>query len=353
MANNVAADKLTSYYFHAEAHALSGKLNKPFEEQIKEQALVKLVGHSRNLLLESESKEPQGKEFEELKKVRERKAERNYLSQHSKNFRLESIISYSAAHTQVSGHRSKKDPDDFVTLATSSVENLNVLNVVTADRVVAQISTTHRKDPYSPEVTFLGTHFENLRIARHKCEPYLKLDACKRVLRGNEMRVGHDPDFKTSMEAQYGRLKAGVKGFTDDDRKKMCFTADDSLIKTYHEGELDFADFANQATGAQKSDLDPKTGYSDWDGITCSLVEHVDIKSISAKDADGKNVEILLPGTAFGHVIHVRDFGTIFLAELRVNHNSYNLTMIRLELGCIADGNASVAACTVNGGHKP
>ena len=145
-------------YFHAEAHALTGKLNKPFEEQIKEQAFVKLEGHSQELLLKGE----------ELGRLKERKAQKNYLSQHTKNYRLEGIISYSAAYTQVSAHRSKRDPDRLVTLATSSVENLNILNVVTADRVVAQVSTTHLPDQYSPQVTFLGTHFENLRIAGHK-----------------------------------------------------------------------------------------------------------------------------------------------------------------------------------------
>ena len=339
------------FHFHAEAHALSGKLNKPFEEQIKKQAFVKLQGNSPDLLIESKSERLA--DIEESKKLREKRAQENYLSQHSKNYRLESIISYSAAHTQVAGHRSKKDTDAFVTTATSSVENLNVLNVVTADRVVAQISTTHRKGQYSPEVTFLGTHFENLRIARHKAEPFLKLDMCEGKLTNRDMRVGHDSDFKTSVEAQYQRLKASLAGFTGDDRKKMRYAADDSLIKTYHEGTLDFADLANQADKAQKADLDPSIGYSDWNGITCSLVEHVDIKSISAKAADGKTVDLPLPGTAFGHVIHVHDFGTIFLAELRVNHNSYNLTMIRLELGCIADGDSSIAACTVNGRGHP
>ena len=39
MANNG-----TSHYFHAEAHALSGKLKLPFKEEIKKQAFVKLEG---------------------------------------------------------------------------------------------------------------------------------------------------------------------------------------------------------------------------------------------------------------------------------------------------------------------
>ena len=49
-------DNLNSHYFHAEAHALSGKLQRPFEQQIKKQAFVKLEGESEKLLLEGDQK---------------------------------------------------------------------------------------------------------------------------------------------------------------------------------------------------------------------------------------------------------------------------------------------------------
>ncbi len=92
--------------------------------------------------------------------------------------------------------------------------------------------------------------------------------------------------------------------------------------------------------------------------MTCSLVEHVEIEDIviPVKGEDPKDppppIVYHPPAHCFGHVIHVPDFGTIFLAELKVNHNSFHLTMIRLELGCIADGSASIATCNVNGGGK-
>src|SRR5262249_23444224 len=170
------ANGTTSHHFHAEAHALTGKLILPFEEKIKKQAYVKLEGPSHKLLLEGE----------ESRRLRDRKAQENYLSQHARNFRLEGIVSYTAAHTQVSGHRSKKHPEAFVTLATSYVENLNVLNWATADRLAAQTSTTPFPHQHSPEVTFLGTHFENLRIARHRTEPLLNLAFAGRAPKGRD-----------------------------------------------------------------------------------------------------------------------------------------------------------------------
>jgi hypothetical protein len=306
-----------SHYFHAEAHALKGMLFLPFEEQIKQQAFVKLEGYLADL-------------------SDEERAQRNYFSQHAKNFRLEGIISYTAAHTQVAGHHSKKHPGASVTL--------NVLNVVTADRVVAQVSTTHFPDEQTPAVTFLGTHFENLRIARHRAEPYLKLDmASDRPAGKNALHVDEGTGFMKAVEAQYKRLKASLKGLGGDDRKTMRLTDDDgSVPEKYHKFDLNYGDIKKQAAAALKSG-------DNWDGITCSLVENVEIKDISAKAADGKSVQIPLPGKSFGHVIHIPDFGNIFLAELTVNHNSFHLTMIRLDLGCLADGDVSIVTCNVNG----
>jgi hypothetical protein len=320
MANNVS-----SHYFHAEAHALAGSLNLPFEQEIKKQAFVKLEGQLADL-------------------PEEERAQRNYFSQHAKNFRLEGIISYAAADTQVSGHKSNKHEGASVTLATSVVEDLNVLNVVTADRVVAQISTTHVPNEYAPHVTFLGTHFENLRIARHRAEPYLKLDFGGAKPAGKDaMPVDQGTDLMKAIEAQYKRLKASLGALAGEDRKKMRLAdADGSLPKKYHGFDLRYADIQTQARAADKSG-------TTWDGVTCSLVENVEIKDISVKTADGKSIQIPPPAKTFGHVIHIPDFGNIFLAELTVKHNSYHLTMIRLELGCLAHGNVSLARTEVNG----
>jgi hypothetical protein len=339
-------DNLISHYFHAEAHALSGKLQLPFEQQIKKQAFVKLEGESEKLLLEGDQRP-----------LSEKKAQENYLSQHAKPFRLENIISYSAAHTQVSGHRSKKDPRAFVTLATSSVENLNVLNVVTADRVVAQISTTHFPDDYSPQVTFLGTHFENLRIARHKVDPVLNLAFAGDRPKG---KGGYYPTQGTSLmasvEKQYQRLRDGLEKFKsqlEPEHLERLQAEDSWLSKQYYEfSEFDYKTLQTSAQGAADRSAKASDGNGGkWDGVTCSLVEHVEIENIEIQKRDGDTIVIPPPARCLGHghVIHVPDFGTIFLAELTVNHNSFHLTMIRLDLGCIAEGSAKLATCTVNG----
>lgn len=346
------------HYFHAEAQALTGKLILPFEEHIKEQAFVKLEGEREKLLLEGDSEE-----------LKTKKAQRNYRSQHAKEYRLEGIISYSAAHTQVSGHRSKKHPDRFVTLATSVVENLNVLNVVTADRVVAQISTTHLAGQYSPEVTFLGTHFENLRIARHKTEPALKLDfAGKRPEGGRAFYPVKGTGLMASAERLYKKLRADFKAVKADLEQEYVrrLDAEDSwLSKQYHKfSDFDYDELQKSADegfrlsareAAEKNSLaaNGSGNGNHWDRVTCSLVEHIEIEDIEIEREDEDPIVIPPPARSFGHVIHVPNFGTIFLAELKVSHGSFHLTMIRLELGCIADGTASIVSCNVNGSNKP
>ena len=326
----MADDK--EHYFHAEARALQGRLNLPFEQEIKQQAFVKLEGKLAEL-------------------TEEKRRQRNYFSQHAKNFRLEGIVSYSAAHTQVSGHESKKHPGASVTLATSEVEDLNVLNVVTADRVVAQISTTHFPGVQAPAVTFLGTHFENLRIARHRAEPFLNLGVCgempcpitgdaEQEKKKDRMYVERGTGLMTAVEAQYKNLKAKLAGLGSGKIQGQ-------LAEKYPEfPDLNYAAIKDKA---QKAHQEAQSGPGNWDGVACSLVEYVEIKDISVEGPDGKVVKIPPPAKSAGHVIHIPDFGTIFLAELSVSHNSFHLTMIRLELGCLADGSLGAGTCVVNG----
>ena len=331
MANNV-----DSHYFHAEAHALTGNLVLPFKEEIKKQAFVKLEGKAEIVLAEGEGQ--------------------NSLSQHSKNFRLEGIISYAAAHTQVSGHESKKHPGASVTLATSVVEDLNVLNVVTADRVVAQVSTTHIPKVYSPKVTFLGTHFENLRIFRHKVFPKLNLRLGEEGPKDAKQHFVQAAGFLAVVRKQYTTLNESLEELKPRvakenpepklrDRNLDGLRDLPGLIERDYNTALLQGDAIEQRVEAAVRKIVEKgieAGRREWPGIKCSLVDKIEIDTASRE-------QVSEPITPFGHVIHVPDFGKIFLADLTVSHNSFNLTMIRLDLGCLADGNVSLVTCNVNG----
>jgi hypothetical protein len=320
------------HYFHAEALSLKGKLEFPVDSEIRPQAYVKVAGTLDKLLDEG--------------------GKRNYFSQHAKDYRLEGVFSYSAAQTQVSGHKSTKHDGASVTLATSAVENLNILNVVTADRVVAQISTTHFPGQYVPDVTFLGTHFENLKIARHKVEPILNLKLIGQRPDKDQLYLAENSKLLRAIEDQYRKMPDWLKRFAAV-REKNLPPGDQlgSLIKKYHWGDPRSKAVAADIAAARAIDEDTKTierGKSE--GITFSLVDDIVIEPINKNnDTAVRDVKELVDGR-FGHIIHVPDFGTIFLAELTVNHNSIELAMIRVEMGCIAAGNGTMANASVNGG---
>jgi len=134
------------HYYHADASALGGRLQRPFDQIVPLQAPLSLS--------------PAG----------------GYASADTQAFRLGAIVSFEAAHTQVAG--SESETGSFSTMVTSVVEGLNVLNTFTADRVVAQISIDHPREGYIPRVNFIGTQFENVRIGGQSVEICLDLDLC-------------------------------------------------------------------------------------------------------------------------------------------------------------------------------
>jgi hypothetical protein len=58
-------------------------------------------------------------------------------------------------------------------------------------------------------------------------------------------------------------------------------------------------------------------------------------------------------GSSFGHVVVVPDFGNIFLGELAVDHHAFRLTMVRVEMGCDAEGTVSGGTADSNGTTSP
>ena len=103
-----------------------------------------------------------------------------------------------------------------------------------------------------------------------------------------------------------------------------------------------------KARGGEKVNGSGKNGSGPK--VVCSLV-----KSIGP---------IPIPGVkSFGNVLEIPGFGIVSLAELRVGEkiyepsdrpsNYFDVTMLRLEMGCIGDGTASAANAATNGHHQP
>jgi hypothetical protein len=278
--------------YHAEAKALHGELHRPFKQVITPQALAQL--------------DPSG----------------GYLDQDGEAFGAERAITYDSAYTHVSGSLETKPGGGWCTLSTCAVVNLNILEVVTADRIVAQIFTEHPLVGYVPRISFLATRFENLRIAGHKVDLTLDMN----ILGG-----------KPENDAAYSRHPGLLKNLREHSARICCYEAlpaaarerytelPKKLIETTDEGET-----------------------KETEIIECSLVT-----------SSGGS----FPGRSFGHVIHVPDFGDIYLATVKITHEDFHqgiphlttveLKMVEAKMGCAATGTADAGVAITNGNNKP
>jgi hypothetical protein len=267
--------------YHAEATALAGHLKLPLVQEIKPQAHVKLP------------------------------CEGGYISQRAEDYKLEAVISFRSAYTHVAGNRSSKGEEGFTTLTTTAIEGLNVLDVITADRVVGQIITDHPMNGFVPTISFLGTRFENLRIAGHLVE------------------IDFDPDI-------LGPKPANDAPYTSDAELIRRVARQYERIREHKQLPYALAERYNRLSSTLGS----------REAVECSLVNQ----------AGGS-----YPGSSYGHMIKVPHFGTITLGKLTLKHEdcheqtgvpkktTVHLTMIDLDLGCAVHGNVPIGGGSSNG----
>lgn len=238
------------FHFHAEGHALSGEFRHPAWCPIEAQASASLPtigGHARAQV---------------------------------DHFHFQDFVSFKSAHTHVSGKRRRDET--FVTHATTTIEGLNILGVVTAERIVSRLSCVH--SPGSPEGHIIAedSRFEGLRINGQDVTVTLRhglLVECKTF---DQLTKGIASDAKS------GKIVA-----IDSDRKVAI----------------------------------------------CSLVEKIETK---------------LPGVdSKRHLIDVKNFGKIFLAEVFAEPGTRTLTMLRLELGSPHVADITAAETRTNGQPSP
>jgi hypothetical protein len=292
----MAAERYHTY--HAEAGVLHARLQLPLVQEIKPQAFTKLPERG------------------------------GYLSQHTHDYRLEGVVSFRSAYTQVAGNHDVKPGHGFTTVSTSVIENLNVLDVVTADRIVAQISTEHPLVGYVPHITFLGTRFENLRIAGHEVK--LELDHAFLGPRAEDDSAYTGNHELMKKVVDQGKQIEGIDAFPDDE-----FDGYYNDLPAGSDPEIDDPDYEESIEGSL---------------VTSSQMEQADDT---------------YPGKCFNHVIDVPNFGKIYLATLRLRHKNFqkdtgvpkdttvDLSMVNMKLGCFAAGTASIATSSLNGRSHP
>lgn len=293
--------KTLSHDYHAEARLLRGRLRRPVEKEIEEHASLTLRGN-----------------------------EDRHIFDHAEDISVDGLISYTRGKTRVSGSRSLKH-NGWVTLATSIVEGLNVLEIVTADRVVSQVSTDHPEmGGHIPSVTFLGTQFTNFRISGFPVELTLNLGICGDKPAGDRSYL-RDPAFLYRVKEQTAAIAAAA-GLPNE-------------LKRQYDERLHVIEGLIRTSNAD--DPDPRKP------IKCSLVQSINVVG-----------EIPIPGVqVFGHILVIPAFGSVALGEIEVGETMYEdskrpcvyftMTNFNLKMGCVGDGEASAAATTANGNTHP
>jgi hypothetical protein len=266
-----------SYSFRVDANALGGFLEEPFPKTIPTVAPVSLPSVGGFAIARSEG------------------------------FNLDEIVSCSRAYTRVSGTQHRSDGSVSI-LTTAVVEGLNILEVVTAERIVAQVSISIPRGIDEFQISLAGSVFEGLRLGGRDNRPTLNSEL-------SAPGDGHELPLAWQDIERAGRSQAR------------------ELIAKFEAcGDKDAEQWAQKRHGWMTSD--PPSGNGRH--LRCSLVD-----GFVGEESDG----------ACGHIVQIPGFGRIILGELFVSRDSVQLVAIRAELGCPVSGGVSISS--VGGGGGP
>jgi hypothetical protein len=313
------------HFYHAEAYILSGEIEHPIIQPIQPYGRVVLEQTRRESL----------------------------ISQLVGEINIEGLISFQRGHTRVAGTHIREKTDLFgndragwFTLSTAAIQGYNVVDTITADTVVAQISTEHPlTDGDVPRVNFIGTRFENLAIGGYKVEVELDLSVCGQKPDGDRHYL-RDRDFLDRVHSQ-------LEDFAD---------ADDlpESLEILYAAQIDHIDDLKRRA---KDDPNNEDGEQ-YPKLNFSLVEEI------------KPIKGIPPGVRiFGNHIFIPNFGIVSLAEVEVGiskaqsnvprvvgdsprsqpsgGNYFNLNMLSMHLGSPTVGTLNGPATKANGQKGP
>lgn len=238
-------------------------------------------------------------------------------------FKLEGVVSFDAAFVEVAGSYDD-DHDRHTSYASATIENLNILNVVTAEKIVSRIAI------YSPlandsdrEFSFniTGSHFENLKIAGHKVDVKL----------ATQIFHEHDTHSKIAKAHQGCKLDEWLLG---SKLAKVSKQGLEELEKTYH---------ALGGISPAIEECKTKGGQRNTQVMSFSPMNHVKIEDHAGDDTELRG---------YGSIICVPKFGIVRLAELTACKTCVTLNMLRVEM-CSTGTASGGAGGTTGGGSMP
>jgi hypothetical protein len=272
-----------SHTYHASAFGVSGEILRPAQRSIPAHAATTLAPGG-------------GRSFNR-----------------TDNIQIDGLLSFSAAYTEVGGSFDKCH-QIHTSYASAVIEDLNIADVVKADRVVSRIAVYSPIEGSDEEPSFdiTGSHFENLRICGHHIDVKLATGEFHK----------HDTHYK--FEQAYLGRKANhllfLSGMEKLGKEKLA-----ELKDKYHA----LHGFAERVT--RWKEIKPKqTGAKNGtvQSYSCTAAGHLDLKKI-APDSE-------LEG--YGPIICIPKFGIVRLAEVHIQKDRRSLNMLRVDMCSTADG---------------
>jgi hypothetical protein len=294
-----------SFAFNASAVAFGGRIQRPSCDVIPSQASVALA--------------PSGGE--------------GY--QTVRNFDYKGIITFDEASVYVAGSEHGEHNEIRNTLASVTIKNLNVLNMLHADLLSSRITSRHVLGEDEGEITVHGTSAENLRIG------------------GRPVKVNFNHDFYARYPTYAGLaklMKKTAEEVTDDPRLRR--------VMEHAKTTKRMAATAKARTVAQvlsdlycwKPENCMKGAPNDHGSIHCSLVDSIEgIEVIDDSRHSRDDLRAKYPVRRNGYVITVAEFGTIKVGELIIKPGERRLNLLRFQFGCPIVGDGTGLSVTTNG----
>lgn len=232
-------------------------------------------------------------------------------------YQLKDVLSFTSAHTYVSGIKTEDGAHNSV--VTCIVEGLNILHMITADAVIGRISSKHIDGKTAETIPF-GSRFENLRIGGQAVEVDLDHDLF--------MQHATLEALSDHYESGGKRGKGGIKGAALGKARYQWGAPNGDIPPALAKGMM----------------MDPAVGWHKSNGVLhTSMVKQV--RTVGS----GNSAE----ETPYAYAIHIPHVGNLYLGEIFASTGIKRLSMLRLELGSPFVGTVLAAVPAGNGSYFP
>jgi hypothetical protein len=205
------------------------------------------------------------------------------------NFDVPGLVSFTQASSELSG--SRESDGLYRTLAGATVEQLNVMDMVTADRIRCQLAAQTGEQHKEPSIVVSAAIVENLRIL------------------GEPVKISWEPSIQTQLTTYQSVLSRAQSD------KKFRSTSG-----------IDLEDMQRGSS-------------SDRRPVLCTIVLRFDTLE--------PHIQIQ------GNCIQIPNFGRLFVGEMLICPESRSLTMLRFQLGSPVKGDFTAASAMANGVRYP